>query len=277
MAEKGGGRCRCLLRAEEGAGGAGVAPERRRPAASGPAGPARSGAGRPRCAARRAAASTEERRRRRRRQSFGVGGQRRGGGLRSVPERDSRTPPGTVGISFLSLFLPADSSPGRLRAAVPFAFSAEAKLRSRDQAARRQYRLRLITAPCLRACGAGHAHARIYEWPAASVRGVPVLFYAGVWAPGGTRSSQLQRGPGSPVAFRCRAGGCRAGPPRRGPRTAPGGEGRAENCPRCGGEPAERLCQPHRQPYSGGGLGQRTFKGEPCSGEAVGLARRWQA
>lgn len=47
--EKGGGRCRCLVKAEKGAR---VAPERRRPAASGPGGPAGSGTGRPRCPAR---------------------------------------------------------------------------------------------------------------------------------------------------------------------------------------------------------------------------------
>lgn len=99
--------------------------ERRRPAGNGPAGPAGSGAGR-----RAAAATTEERRR----QSFGVGGQRRGGGLRSVPARDSQTPPGTVGISFLTLFLSGNASPGRPKAAVPFASSQMAKLRSRDQA-----------------------------------------------------------------------------------------------------------------------------------------------
>lgn len=100
--------------------------ERRRPAGNGPAGPAGSGAGR-----RAAAATTEERRRQ---QSFGVGGQRRGGGLRSVPARDSQTPPGTVGISFLTLFLSGNSSPGRSKAAVPFACSQMAELRSRDQA-----------------------------------------------------------------------------------------------------------------------------------------------
>lgn len=57
-----------------------------------------------------------------------------------------------------------------------FAFSEKGKLRSWDQVVYQKYRLCLIRTPRLRVCGAGHTHAQIYEWPAASVRRVRGFF-----------------------------------------------------------------------------------------------------
>lgn len=155
--------------------------------------------------------------------------------------RDFQILPGTVGISFLSVFLPGNSSPGRFKVTVPFAFSEKAKLRSQDQAVCQKYHLRLIRDQCLPECGTGHTHARIYEWLAASVRRVSGFFYASVWVRSGTRSSQLQRNTGSPAAFQPPAGRCRTRSPPRGPALCRAGEGEPRTTP-AAGEPAQRLC-----------------------------------
>lgn len=204
----------------------------RRPAGNGPAGPAGSGAG------RRAAASTEERRR----QSFGVGGQRRGGELRSVPARDSQTPPGTVGISFLTLFLSGNSSPGRSRTAVPFAFSQMVKLRSRDLAVSEippspRYSS-VSAAPGAHKCGFMNGRRQV-------LAGCPGCVAQ-------ERDSELA------AAARSRVPGRVSLPSREGAEPGPHPLGRAE--PRtlpAAGTPAERPCEHHQRLCLGGGSEKR--------------------
>lgn len=145
MAEKGGGRCRCLVRAEEGAG---VAPERRR------RWPAGSGAGRERrwaAALRGAEGGGHHRGVAAAAEKFWCGGpDARRGIMIGAGEGFPDTARYSWDFISLSLFLPGNSSLGRFKAAVPFAFPEQAKLRSRDQVVCQKYRLRLIRAPCLR-------------------------------------------------------------------------------------------------------------------------------